>query len=499
MEQAWQRLLRIFGELIDIRQAIAQLSWDQRTYMPPRGGAARAEQLATLHRLAHERLARPEVGELLQALEEANPQDEVVAANLREARRAYDEVTRVPADLVSELARATALCSSAWEEAKRQNRFDEEYQAHLSRVIALTVEKAQALGRRGSVYETLLDLYEPGAGVEEVRRLFATLRDGLVPLVGAIVERSDPIDGDSVLRRPVPVERQKALCREVVAQLGFDFSAGRLDESEHPFTIGSGSDVRITSRYVEDDWSFGFFAALHEAGHALYEQGLDPAFWRMPVGEAVSLGIHESQSLLWENVVGRSHAFWVYALPRLQAHSGGFDDVTPDDLYRAVNRVRPSLIRVSADEVTYNLHVLLRFELEQQLVDGSLSVADLPDAWNEKMKAYLGIVPTTHAEGVLQDIHWSDGLIGYFPTYTLGAVASVQIYRQAVAEHPGLEEEIEAGRFNTLREWLRERIHRHGSMYRPAELLERVTGSRLDAGPFLAYLREKYGALYGLS
>lgn len=495
----WERFLAIFAEIEDLQRAAALLSWDQQTYMPAGGAAVRAEQLATLERLAHERLASPELGELLAELESNVDNDDVSRAMLRVVRRAYDQAVKVPAELTGELTRATSLALAAWEEAKKADRFDAEYQEHLARVFALTVERAQALGYESSPYEALLDQYEPGIRLEDIELMFTELKAALQPLTATIAGKAYRGDA-SLLRRPMNPAAQRHFSRDILERIGFDFRRGRLDESEHPFTIGlSPGDVRLTTRVDPDDWSFAFFAALHEAGHGLYDQGLPEKYVRTPVGSAASLGIHESQSLLWENVVGRSHAFWRFALPRMRFHASGvFDDVGVDDIYRAVNRVQPSLIRVTADEVTYSLHIVLRFELEKALVEGDLTVADLPVAWNEKMQAYLGIQPSSFAEGVLQDVHWSHGLVGYFPTYSIGMVLSVQFYQQAVSERAEIQAGIPEGNFEPLRSWLSERIHSQGALYLPGELVQRVTGRKLDVKPFVNYLQTKYGELYDL-
>lgn len=494
----WERFLAIFAEIEDLQRAAALLSWDQQTYMPAGGAAVRAEQLATLGRLAHERLASPELGELLDELERTVNDDES-RAMLRVVRRTYDQAVKVPAELTGELSRATSQALAAWEEAKRSNRFDATYQELLAQVFSLTVERAQALGYNNSPYEALIDQYEPGINLEDVEQMFVQLKAALQPLTETIAGQEYRGDA-SLLRRPMNPAAQRHFNRDILERIGFDFERGRLDESEHPFTIGlAPGDVRLTTRIDPDDWSFSFFAALHEAGHGLYDQGLPEKYMRTPIGSAASLGIHESQSLLWENVIGRSQAFWRFALPRMQFHApGAFDGVSVDGIYRAVNRVQPSLIRVTADEVTYSLHVLLRFELEKALVEGDLMVPDLPAAWNEKMQEYLGIQPSTFAEGVLQDVHWSHGLIGYFPTYSIGMVLAVQFFDQAVSERPEIAAGIPEGRFEPLRSWLSERIHSQGARYLPSELVQHVTGRKLDVKPFLDYLQTKYGELYEL-
>ncbi len=497
----WTRLLAILAEVDDLRRAAAVLSWDQQTYMPPGGAQARADQLATLERLAHQRLSQPEVGELLERLAEettALDPESPPARLLAVARREYQRATKVPPALVEELARVSSLALNVWAEAKAEADFSR-FRPHLERLVALQVEKADALGHGGQRYDALLDLFEPGLPTAEVERLFGRLKEGLIPLVQAISQQLDRVS-DAVLRQPYPEDQQWAFTLEVLEAMGFDWRRGRQDRSAHPFTTSfAPDDVRITTRFQPNYLGSGLFASIHEGGHALYEQGVPRAWRRTPLAEGASLGIHESQSRLWENVVGRSRPFWQHFFPRLQRR---FPDqlgrVDLETFYRAINRVEPSPIRVEADEVTYNLHIFLRFELEQELVAGRLAVADLPEAWNERMQAYLGIRPAHDGEGVLQDVHWASGLFGYFPTYTLGNVLSVQFYQQALEEHPGLPEEIASGQLGGLLAWLRERIHQYGACYEPAELVRRVTGRALDPEPYLSYIRAKYGEIYDL-
>ncbi|HEX6971461.1 MAG TPA: carboxypeptidase M32, partial [Limnochordia bacterium] len=402
MRASFDRLREILAQVDDLRRAAALLSWDQQTYMPPQGAEARAEQLATLERLAQAALTQPEVGDLLAALEPwaaSLPADSFEASLIRVTRREYDKLVKVPARLVAELARATALATDVWARARKDADFGA-FRPHLERVVALTIEKADCLGG-ASRYDALLDEYEPDMPSETVDQLFQALKERLVPLVQAISERLDRID-DSVLRRSYPLQGQWEFGVEVLKAMGFDMTRGRQDQSPHPFTTSfSPRDVRVTTLLRPDRLAFGLFATIHEGGHGLYEQGIPWEFHRTPLAGGASLGVHESQSRLWENVIGRSRAFWRHFFPILQRMMPEqLADTDAETFYRAVNRVEPSFIRVEADEVTYTLHIFVRYDLERMLVEGTLSVADLPDAWNERMQAYLGLVPPDDGAGV---------------------------------------------------------------------------------------------------
>lgn len=501
MNERFEQLLARCREVADLYNAAAVLGWDEQTYMPPGGARARADQQATLRRLAHAVITDPKTGELLDALAgdvKDLPADSDEAALVRLMRRHYDQAVKLPPDLVEALSRAESDGFKAWIEARRANDFSI-FQPKLERLVELQRQKADALGWQERRYDALLDLFEPGMRTAEVEQTFATLRDELIPILQAIRERIDAVD-DAVLRRHYPADDQWSFTIDLLRAIGFDFDRGRQDRSEHPFTTSfSVDDVRVTTRILEDYLAQSIFSTIHEAGHAFYELGLPREHERTPLAQAASLGLHESQSRMWENVIGRSRGFWEYFLPRLaERFPSQLAGVGLEEFYRAVNRVEPSFIRTEADEVTYNLHIFLRFELEQAMLDGDLTVADLPGAWNEKMQAYLGVTPPDMLRGVLQDVHWSGDTFGYFPTYSLGTVLSVQFYEKALAEHPELPEEIRGGRFETLHRWLTDNIHRHGSRYEPVELIRRVTGTGLDAGPYLRYIREKYGDIYGI-
>jgi len=486
------------GVLGDLGAAADLLSWDQDTYMPPGAAEGRGQQLATLSSLRHARLTGEPLADLLDALEGADlPEGSVELAMVREARRQAERARAVPARLVEELARRSSSARVAWSRARAEDRF-ELFAPELAEMFALKREEADAVGG-GSRYDALLDEYEPGATATGLQTLFAPLRAEQVALLEAIRASGVQHPAD-MLERGYPVAAQRELCLRTVAGFGYDLERGRLDVTLHPFATAIGrDDVRITTRYDEHFLSTALFGAMHEAGHAMYEQGVDPALQRTSLGGGASLGVHESQSRLWENLVGRSLAYWEGAYPRLRstfpAQLGG---VGLDEFYRAVNRVEGSLIRVEADEVSYNLHVLVRFELELALLQGDLDVADLPGAWNELYLEYLGLAPASDADGCLQDIHWAAGLIGYFPTYALGNLMSAQLYAAAKRAEPHLDDAVRSGDFAPLLGWLRDNVHRHGSRYRPAELLERATGAGLSANAYMSYLTNKYAELYPL-
>ena len=536
---AYQELLRHSRELGLLASCSALLGWDEQTYMPRGAAAHRGEQMAHLAGLRHERATDPRIGELLESLESsdlaADP-DSPSAVNIRELRRSYNRRTRLPRDLVESLARTTSLAQQEWIAARRDSSFGQ-FRPWLEKIVALKREQGDCLqglieartsgchlpgqalagspqaeepglgdpaGYPGNaVYDALLDEYEPGARSHELAVLFQWLREQLVPLVHAIREACASRVGSravSVLRRRYPLDRQKVFGEAVAAAVGFDFHRGRLDVTAHPFCSGIGpGDTRITTRYDENQFGEAFFGILHEVGHGLYEQGLPAEHFGTPMGEAVSLGVHESQSRLWENAVGRSRAFWTYWFPlALGVFHEALRGVSLDEFLAAINHVEPSQIRVQADEVTYNLHIIVRFELEHALLRGDLPAGDLPEAWNQKYRELLEVSPSSDAVGCLQDIHWSAGLFGYFPTYTLGNIYAAQFYDKAHADLAGLDDSFARGEFTQLLNWLRHHVHRHGQRYWPRWLVEQATGARPDTRPLISSLRRKYGELYGL-
>jgi carboxypeptidase Taq len=495
----WEDLLKGERERALLGAVAGVLAWDERTYLPRRGVAQRGEQLALLARLAHERLLAPELAELLDELEEAysaRPPDDERRATLREIRRLQQRATRLPPELVEALSRLATRGQAAWEEAKKHNRFAD-FLEPLTEMIRLKREEAHAIGFAGEPYDALLDEYEPGLTTAEASRIISGLGEELAPILRTIMATGQQMPVE-ILHRRYPVETQRLFGQAAAAALGFDFHSGRLDVTAHPFCSGHGpGDVRLTTRYNERHFSEGFFGILHETGHGLYEQNLPAAWWGTPLGTAASLGLHESQSRLWENLVGRGRPFWEYFYPQAQRFFvEALGDVPLHDFYAAINDVRPSFIRIEADEVTYNLHIVLRFELERELIANRLQPADLPAAWNERFKNAFGLVPPDDAHGCLQDIHWSAGLFGYFPTYTLGNLFSAQFMAQARNDLGDLDAALGRGEFQGLKGWLVEKIHRHGARYRAMELVQRVTGRQPGHAAFVDYLKQKYFELY---
>ncbi len=488
-------------EVSDLQAASAVLSWDQSTYMPPGGAPARGRQGALLRRLAHERLTDPAIGHLLDDLrsyEEGLPCDHDDAALIRVARRHYERAVKVPAAFVAEFSKHRAESYQVWAAARPDNDFSR-VQPYLEKTVELSRRFAQFHAPFEHIADPLIDGADYGMKVSILRPLFARLRAQLVPIVQAIT--AQPPADDSCLHRHFPEAAQSLFCLQVARQIGYDFNRGRLDKTHHPFTTGFGwGDVRITTRYNEHDLGDALFSTIHEAGHALYEQGGTPEFEGTPLEGGTSSGVHESQSRLWENVAGRSRAFWQFFYPQLQAaFPEQLGPVPLDAFYRAINKVAPSLIRVDADEVTYNLHVMIRFDLELELLEGKLAVRDLPEAWRARYEADLGVAPPDDRDGVLQDVHWYDGAVGgAFQGYTLGNILSALFHAAAVQAHPGIPGEIAQGQFGTLLGWLQQNIYRHGSKFTAAELVERVTGAPLRIEPYIGYLRAKYGELYRL-
>jgi carboxypeptidase Taq len=482
------------GELSDLYALNALLLWDQNTMMPPGGAEPRADHAGTLQRVLHGRETAPELGRMLDALEpwadDQDPDADEVRL-IRWVRRDFEKSVRVPTDLAAEISRAKALGLQAWQEALAASDFSR-FRDALQRQIDLRHRYIECFEGYEHPYDVLLDDFEPGLTTAELGPLFAELRDALVPLVAATGDPDQPRNA-GIFSGPYPIEVQRAAVTQILEGVGFDPDRWRLDDSLHPFAQSlAPTDIRITTKYDENDFGVTLYSALHEFGHGLYEAGADPSLARTTLAEPVSLGVHESQSRLWENTVGRSRPFCSWLLPRLrELLPHGFGGVDPTALFRAVNSVQPSLIRIEADETTYNLHIILRFELELALIAGTLSVDDVPAAWNEGVQRLLGLEVPSDAEGVLQDTHWGAGLLGYFPTYTIGNLMAAQLWERIEAEIDDLDERIAAGDFAPLVEWLRTRVHRHGRKYWPRELLQRVTGEELRVDPFVGYLRAK--------
>jgi len=460
--------------------------------MPPKALPYRAEQLAWLGGQAHRRFTAGKMGDLITECEQAGfPPESDEAANVREWRRLYDRATKVPPHLVEKLERACAHAREAWREARKQSRF-ELFKPHLDKILSLVRQMAECWGYPQSPYDALLEGYEPGATAGALRQTFSELRAALAAILPSAVERSSAVAGD-FLKGHYPVAAQQAFNRRVAEAIGFDFAAGRIDTTTHPFCSRLGaSDCRLTTRYDETDFTQSLYSVLHEAGHGLYEQGLEPEHYGTPIGAAVSLGIHESQSRLWENHVGRSAAFWEHWHPVACEHFPELKRYTPAQITSAVNRVAPAFIRVEADQVTYDLHVLLRFEVELDLVEEKLKTKDIPAFWNERFENLLGLKITKDSDGCLQDIHWSMGTIGYFPTYTLGNLNAAQFMHRAIRENPAIEADLRRGEYQSLRSWLREKIHRQGSRQLPGALLRSVTGEILTSQYQIDHLRRKF-------
>ncbi len=488
-------------EIALLESISALLNWDERTLLPPAAGAYRAEQVTHVSNLIHRRKTDPQFGDWLEQLSEselaADPHSDT-GATIRELRREYMKQCKMPERLVAELARASVLGQQAWVTARQNNDYSA-FQPHLETTLRLKREQADAIGYEQSPYDVLLDDFEPDATSKQIDAVLEGLREQLVPLVASITSSSRRPNRE-ILRRHFPQAAQEKFGRAAAEKIGFSFERGRLDVTHHPFCSTMGPhDVRITTRYDEQFFPTAFFGILHEAGHGIYEQGLREDQFGLPPGSYLSLGVHESQSRMWENFVGRSRSFWQHFFPAAQqAFPEALGDVKLDDFYFAVNDVQPSLIRVEADEATYNLHIIIRFQLEQALIRGDLAVTDLPEAWNARYREYLGITPPNDADGVLQDIHWSAGLIGYFPTYSLGNLMAAQLFECADRELGGLADAFARGEFEGLLEWLRDKVHRVGRSWNAGELIEQITGEPLSHEALVRHLRNKLAPLYGV-
>jgi len=497
MGTAWEKLAERSRELVDIASAIRLQHWDQEVMMPPAGGPARARSLATLQAIAHDRLVDPAVGALLDELGDDTSLDHAQRASVRVMRREYDKATKVPERLVRELAELEATSYQVWTRARPANDFSM-LEPHLTRMLELKKEQADAVGWSNERYDALLDDFEPEMTAKEVEVMFDDLAASLVPVVDKIIPAAGP--RPEFLGRTFDPAKQEAFNQWLVKTLGYDVQAGRLDTSPHPFTMTVGhGDVRQTTKVVPNHLMMSVYATAHETGHALYEQNLPAEMADLPVGQVPSLGLHESQSRMWENQVGRSRPYTGFLLEHLKQHfPEELADVDEDLFYRGANHPERTLIRVTADEVTYNLHVALRFQLELALFRDELQVKDLPGAWNDKMQEWVGVRPPNDADGVLQDMHWSIGALGYFPTYTLGTLYSAAFFDKAVADLDGLDDDLAAGDGTRLLEWLKQNIHSQAYLYPAKELGERVLGEPVSAQPFVSYLKRKFGEMYGI-
>lgn len=499
-ENKLAELKSILNEYTDLVATIGLLHWDLETYMPPGGSPERGHQIGTLTRIAHQKFTSDKVRELLEDLtpyaNELDP-DSDDARLIQVANRLYQKRSRVPASLMAEIAKETAISHGVWVRAREESKF-EDFRPSLEKIIKLKRQYADHFHPFDNIYDPLLDDYEPGLKTADVQGIFSALRPQQVELVRAISDR--PQVDDSFLHLHYDESAQWDFGVEVITDYGYDWQRGRQDKAAHPFTqdIGIG-DVRITTRVLEDYFPSAFFSTTHESGHGLYAQGIDPSLGRTPLADGASLAIHESQSRMYENLIGRSKNFWSHYYSRLQEYfPDQLGEIPSEDFYRAINRVEPSLIRVEADEATYNLHIMLRLELEVALIEGSLAVKDLPDAWNNGMQEYLGVTPPDDALGVLQDVHWSQGYFGYFSTYALGNLIASQLWECMREDVPDLDSQIQRGEFRQLTGWMQDKVHRHGAKYEPQELVQRITGSKIDQDPYMRYLTGKYTEIYQL-
>jgi carboxypeptidase Taq len=498
MSEKLEQLKEKLGEVADLSNTVGLLGWDQQVNMPPAGNEARGQQLATLSKLAQEKLISDEMGRLLDDLkQEFDGADTDDAALIRVAARNYDKARQVPPSFIAEQAIVTAKAFEAWVEARAKSDYSI-FQPHLEKVVELVHKYISFFPPADHPYDTLLDDYERGMKTADVKAIFDDLRPKQVELIKAITSAKQ-VKADFLYKK----YNEKKLMDfgvEVITKFGYDWNRGRQDKAPHPFeTSFSINDVRITTRYEDDNPLATLFSTMHEAGHAMYEQGINPAYERTPLTGGASLAVHESQSRMWENLVGRSLPFWEHFYPALKkTFSSQLDGVSLKSFYKAINKVEPSLIRVNADEATYNMHIMLRLELEIGMVEGKIAIKDLPEIWNTKMQEYLGVVPPDDAKGVLQDIHWSGGSIGYFSTYALGNLISAQWWEKINKDIPDLDDQIRKGNFSELLAWLRKNVHDHGQKHEPQQLVQQVTGSRITAGPYVRYLKKKYSEIYGL-
>ncbi|MFZ3151412.1 MAG: carboxypeptidase M32 [Anaerolineaceae bacterium] len=499
-EDKLQRLRAIVAETSDLGSTEALLDWDQQVNMPAGGAEDRGNQTALIAGIVHEKATSDELGSLIEDLsaEISDPDaDDDFAREIKVTKRMYDRLTRVPKEKLIELVMTTSKAHEVWVKARATNDFAS-FQPHLQHIVELKREYANYFKPYDHPYDVLLDEYEPGMKTADVRRIFDTLRPKQVELLKQIAQAKQ-VD-NSFIKQNYPIEGQRKFGEFISTRFGYDWNRGRIDLAPHPFTTSFGyGDVRITTRYLDNDGFSALFSTMHETGHALYDQGLDPKYKRTSLGQSASLAVHESQSRLWENLVGRSKEFWQFSFPIAQMlfpqHLG---NLSLAEFYRGINKVEPSLIRVEADEATYNMHIMLRLEIEIGLIEGSMNTKDLPEIWNTRMQEYLGITPPNDSSGVLQDVHWSGGMIGYFSTYALGNLISVQLWEKMLSDHPNIPDEMAQGNFSTILGWLRENIHRNAFRYDPQELVRRATGDTINPEPYLRYLNKKYSEIYHL-
>ncbi len=501
MDDKLNNLKALVNEVHDINSAMALLEWDQQTNMPRGGSDDRANQLGTLSRISHVKFTSDETGELLEDLEDYGNSLEPAsndACLLKALKRLYAKKTKVPAKMVAEFADATARAQHVWEDAKEESDF-KKFRPHLEKIVELRQAYAELFKPYDHIYDPLLDDYETGLKTADVQQIFSELRPQQEELIRAIAEKQK-IDNSFLFNNGYDEKKQWDFGVDIISRFGYDWKHGRQDKAIHPFTTSFGlGDVRITTRIFKDNLMSGLFSSMHEAGHAIYEQGISKDLRRTPLAEGASLAMHESQSRLWENLVGRSKDFWICFYPKLkELFPSQLGNVGLDAFYRGINKVEPSLIRVESDEATYNLHIMLRLELEISLLEGKIEVKDLPEIWKNEMDSLLGVSSSNDCDGVLQDVHWSCGVFGYFPTYALGNLVSAQLWEKINDDIPGLSGQIRNADFSGLLGWLRENIHQHGAKFEPQELIKRVVGSKIDPKPYMRYLNGKFGEIYGL-
>lgn len=500
MGEKYDALVARIQDLQDVYMSASLLSWDQQTQMPPGGANARARQMATLSKIGHEMATSQEMGKLL-----ADAADELAGmdyesdavSTVRVLQQDYEDNSKLPTAFVAEFTQLTSLSQQIWAKARADKDFSQ-FQASLEKIIEMVRQTADYLGYEDHPYTALLNQYERGLTTAQVRQIFDTHKPGLVELIAAIKENADKVNS-KILHRPYDIDKQREFALKMVSAFGFDFNRGYQAVSVHPFcTHFSTNDVRMTTRFEPEFLNPALFGMMHEAGHGMYEQGISQGLEGTPMASGTSLAVHESQSRMWENLVGRSKGFWSWALPQLKATFPQLESVDLETFYKAINKSEPSFIRVEADEVTYNLHIILRFEIELELISGNLAVKDAPEAWNAKFQEFFGITPPDDAMGILQDVHWSVGIQGYFPTYALGNLLSVQYYNEAVKACPEIPSDIANGKFNQLLSWLNENIHQHGRKFTSDELTRKITGESIQSRDYLAYLKTKYSDIYEL-
>ena len=503
---SYRKLLERVKEIFVLDSATSVVHWDMETMMPPRAIKLRSEQLSLLSRIGHKMITNPEIGKLLEEIMKHPKYDGLNAVQRRNVhliKKGYDEQTKLPEDLVAEIAKQEAIATDIWKKAKASKNFSM-FKPELEKLVDLRKRAAEILmevKETATPYDALIDIFEPKMSSETINRIFGELRKGLISLISRC-EASPKQPDVSILKRRVPIDTQRKISKKIAEFVGYDIESrkagGRIDETEHPFSTGYYDDVRVTTHYYENNFASAMFSTLHECGHALYEQNLNSEWMFQPVGTSCSMGFHESQSRFVENIVGRSREFWVYFLPKLKEFTGNIlSDVDLDTFVRAINEVKPSKIRIEADEVTYGLHIIIRFNLERELFADKIKVAELPEIWNQSYRDYLGLKIENDSEGVMQDTHWASGLYGYFPSYTLGNIYSGQILATMEKDLPEWKDQIARGNFRDIKRWVIKNVYSHGNLYYPPDLIKKITGEELSVKPYLSYLNQKYSKLYG--